>query len=183
MTRVRRRRADRSRAQALIEFAIAVPFFLVLLFALIDVVRLEFSYISLSDASREMARVGAVASNASDTVVNRFNNYATVLGAMNAATDSITITVSDRTCAAAISAGNTCSSPDLPTSVTCTLPLTTAGCTIPSRSNLAGGTIDVSVNYRFNCNPLFQNRLSNIVDVSFMTPYSTLTTVARAYLE
>ena len=47
----------RGRAQSLVEFAVVVPLFLLLLFALIDFSRLLFTYVSLSNGAREMARV------------------------------------------------------------------------------------------------------------------------------
>jgi Flp pilus assembly protein TadG len=47
----------------------------------------------------------------------------------------------------------------------------------------ANGFVQVDVNYTFNFNPLFQNRLASVVDVSFIRQTSQLTTSARTYLE
>ena len=56
----RARRRERSRAQALVEFALIVPVMLMLLLIALDFGRLFFSYIQLSNASREGAAYGAV---------------------------------------------------------------------------------------------------------------------------
>ena len=58
-TRKRQTRTKR-RGQALVEFALVVPVFLILLFGIIDVARLVFESATLSQAAREGARVGAV---------------------------------------------------------------------------------------------------------------------------
>jgi hypothetical protein len=55
-----RRRRDRSRGQALVEFALVLPIFLLLLFGLIDVGRYVYVTNSFNQAAREAARVGAV---------------------------------------------------------------------------------------------------------------------------
>jgi Flp pilus assembly protein TadG len=56
---LRRRRRDH-RGQALVEFALTLPIFVLLIFGLIDVGRFVFSNSALSQAAREGARVGAV---------------------------------------------------------------------------------------------------------------------------
>jgi hypothetical protein len=58
-------------------------------------------------------------------------------------------------------------------------PLTTCTLTQPS----SGGFVEVQVTYSFQFNPLFQNRLAGVVDVSFMRPSAQVTTTARAYVE
>src|SRR5207237_5645272 len=52
----------RKRAQAIPEFAIVIPLFLLILFALIDFSRLLFTYISMTNGAREMARVVSITS-------------------------------------------------------------------------------------------------------------------------
>ena len=47
----------KTKAQSLVEFALVVPLFLLLVLGLIDFSRLLFTYVSLSNATREMARV------------------------------------------------------------------------------------------------------------------------------
>ena len=61
MTSLRHRaRARRSSGQSLVEFAIAFPIFMLILFGLIDGGRLVYTDATLSQAAREGARVGAV---------------------------------------------------------------------------------------------------------------------------
>ena len=56
----RPRREPRSRGQSLVEFALVLPIFLLLLFGLIDGARLVFQHTVLSQAAREGARVASV---------------------------------------------------------------------------------------------------------------------------
>jgi len=55
-----RRHRTRSRGQALVEFALALPIFLLIIFGLIDTARFVYGHSTLSQATREGARVGAV---------------------------------------------------------------------------------------------------------------------------
>jgi Flp pilus assembly protein TadG len=55
-----RRRGGRGRGQALVEFALVIPLFLLLLVALFDVGRAVFSYNTLTNAAREGARIAIV---------------------------------------------------------------------------------------------------------------------------
>jgi Flp pilus assembly protein TadG len=241
---VARRPASRARSQALVEFALVVPLFLLILFALIDFARLEFSYISLANAAREMARVAAISTNSSDTVIDRFNNLAAIASDWNGVNtnsasmiDSVTITVADR-CAAAYAAAQATAAlgtPAVPCTtgtlnpptvvpgttsppVTCILtpvhpslvtpstpihglmraaegagaptapPVGGYSCTAPSRSDasgasLHGGTVEIVASYQFTFSPLFQNRLTGMIDASFMQQFAVLKTTARAYIE
>jgi Flp pilus assembly protein TadG len=54
------RLGDRSRGQALVEFALVLPIFLLLLFGLIDVGRYVYVSNAFNQAAREAARTGAV---------------------------------------------------------------------------------------------------------------------------
>jgi Flp pilus assembly protein TadG len=188
------RAASRGRAQSLVEFAVVVPIFLLLLFALIDFARLEFSYISLANAAREMARSAAIeplsasaadVATSSTTVDQSFKNFeAFLLSSMNPATDSVTITVADRVCTASMSAGNPCVFPHLPTtSGPCPLPLNPATCAVPTRFALSGGSVNVAATFQFTFSPLFQNRLTGIVDAALTQQFAVLNTAARAYIE
>jgi TadE-like protein len=56
----RRPRRNRSRAQALVEFALVVPWFFLLLFGIIEAGRFIFYYETLSNATREGARYAIV---------------------------------------------------------------------------------------------------------------------------
>jgi len=58
--RTKRPRPSRSRGQALVEFALVVPFFFLLLFGIIEAGRFIFYYESLSHATREGARYAIV---------------------------------------------------------------------------------------------------------------------------
>lgn len=60
VTTIRARSARRSRGQSLVEFALVLPIFLFLLFAVIDGGRYVYLNSSLSNAAREGARLGSV---------------------------------------------------------------------------------------------------------------------------
>lgn len=59
-------RADRTRGQSLVEFALAFPIFILLIFGLIDLGRAVFVSNSLAEAAREGARYGSVQARAWD---------------------------------------------------------------------------------------------------------------------
>lgn len=63
------RSPDRGRGQALVEFALIVPIFLLLLFALLDFGRVVFAQQTITQDAREGARAGLVA--ALDATVNQ----------------------------------------------------------------------------------------------------------------
>ncbi len=70
----------------------------------------------------------------------------------------------------------------------CQLPITNA-CTFPNfptpitRESFSDGFVQADVGYNFQFNPLFQNRLTGVVDVSFMRLASLVTTSVRTYAE
>lgn len=172
---------SRDTAQSLLEFALVLPLFLILLFALIDFSRLLFTYVSMSNGAREMARVAAV-SNAwsSASAINAFNNYTIVTGAASGSgADGVTILAGSAACARTRDLGNPCS--PAPSSQFCSFPLQTSSCTLPTPG--PGGFLEIQVAYTFQFNPLFQTKLDNIIDVSFMRPTAQVTTTARAYVE
>ena len=170
----------RAPAQALVEFALVVPLFLLLIFALLDFSRLLFTYISISNGARELARTAAVSTNWSNgAAINAFVNSTIVASSQSPATDSVTVRAGSGACARRLDTGLTCA--PAPTSVTCTMPLSSASCTLPTPPR--GGFVEVQVDYTFQFNPLFQNRLSGVVDVSFMRPTARVTTTARAFVE
>jgi Flp pilus assembly protein TadG len=178
---------DKAPAQSLVEFAVVVPLFLLLLLGLIDFARLEFTYVSLSNGVREMARSAAVSqawnvspAAARSAPIAAFNNYTIVAGAQNGATDKVTIIVGDTTCAHAQDTGGACSGAHAATQTTCDMPLTSA-CSVPQPK--PGGYVEIEVAYTFQFNPLFQTRLEGVVDVSFMRPTALVTTTSRAYVE
>ena len=65
---IRRSRAHRRRGQALVEFALVIPIFLLIVFGIIDAGRLIFTYNTVSNAARNAARVAIV--NQSTTGTN-----------------------------------------------------------------------------------------------------------------
>jgi hypothetical protein len=167
----------RSRAQSLVEFAVVVPLFLLLMFALLDFSRMLFTYVSLSNATREMARTAAVTTGWSATAaINAFKNTAFIADGHYGSSDQVKVWIGDRACAKARDTGGTCT----PTPATCSLP-SLSPCTLTAPGQ--GGFVEVTTTYTFNFNPLFQNRLDGVIDVSFMRPSVLLTTTSRAYAE
>ena len=55
-----RRRARSQRSQALVEFALTAPIFLVIVFAAIDISRLLYTYTAISSAARDGARTASL---------------------------------------------------------------------------------------------------------------------------
>jgi Flp pilus assembly protein TadG len=169
----RRRFSSRAqRGQAIVEFALVVPLFLLLALALIDFSRLLFTYVSLTNGARELARSAAVTTNMSPTVIAAFNNLTLIGGPTDSAVDSVTITAVDPS--------------GTSTSTTCPMPLNTATCSVPGRSATptsssaySGGYVDVAATYRFVFNPLFEAPFG----ISFMRPLAVLSTSVRATVE
>jgi hypothetical protein len=238
-------------AQALPEFAIVVPLFLLLLFGLIDFSRMLFTYVSITNGARELARVVTITgpwvvpqANCTTCVTNTvsaFNNL-TVLGgpAVGAHNFSLSPGTGTISCSSLSSSGcgvllgidfvnhaitftplagqgasGTASAalagtsvPSLPSfDVTadgdwasvlmieegnsvgptvagflqvCPLPMTT-NCALSNLSmwDGGGGIVEVDTSYRFHYSPLFENKLTGIVDVSFMRALTVLTTTTR----
>jgi Flp pilus assembly protein TadG len=147
-------RRDRTRGQALVEFAVIIPVFMLLLFGLLDFGRVIFAQQTITQDAREGARAGLVA--ALDTTVNN-SSYAKIRTAALAMAPGVALTSANITglagaCPSPLPAdsvsGATCFFPD---GVTCTdstnpprvvvkisiaVPLLT-----PIISNLVGGTI------------------------------------------
>jgi Flp pilus assembly protein TadG len=233
----RTRRAQRG--QSLLEFAIVVPLFLLLLFALIDFSRLLFTYVSLVNGARDLSRMAAISSRTTQAAgdgIAAFDTLTKIGGATNPAT---VVTLSpagggSASCSSLTTLGCTFKlSPSGGTSLTlspgahasgsgtlsisaptalgvtgngdfvvmtwldgagssgvvqiCPLaatPLVQTSCTPAANyGSFAHGFVQVDLNYTFRFNPLFQNRLASVVDVSFMRQSSQLTTSARTYME
>jgi len=241
----------RRRGQALPEFAIVVPLFLLLLFGLIDFSRMLFTYVSITNGARELARVVGITGpwvvpQASCTAcitksVDAFNNL-TILGgpATGAHTFSLSPGTGTITCSSMSSSGcgiqlnvdytnhsvafsplsgqgasGTASASLAGTSVPnlpafgisadgdwatvllieegnsvgptaagflqiCPLPMTTT-CALANLSmwDGGGGIVEVDTSYTFHYSPLFENKLSGVVNVSFLRPLTVLTTTTR----
>lgn len=162
----------------MVEFAVALPVFLLLLLALVDFTRMMFTYISLSDATREMARAAAISRSGNAPVIAAFNNYVLIAGSTNPATDRVQVTIADESCVSDQRQSQPCSS-ESQSSASCSLPLQ-AGCGLPSRQSAGGGYVQIDLSYTFTFNPLFQ---TSVTYVSFLRPFTVLTTSERAYLE
>ena len=157
-------------AQATVEFALAVPLFLLVVLALADFSRLLFTYVSLTNGAREMARVASVATSQDSAAVAAFNAYTIISGVTNPATDHVVVTVADESCVNDQRQGNSCATGTL-SSATCNLPLQ-ARCTLPPRRSAGGGYVQVDVTYTFT-----------FLTLTSMPGVSVLTTSARSYVE
>jgi Flp pilus assembly protein TadG len=154
----------RNTAQALVEFAFAVVVFLIVVLGLIDFARLLFTYVSVSNGVRELARVASIARSSSVAVVAAFNNY-TILGAgADPSTDRVVVTVTDESCVSNQRQSLPCV-PGSVNSATCALPLQSS-CAVPSRSAAGGGYVQVDLTYSFVFDPLFQSLLGNSLAIT-----------------
>lgn len=166
-----------ARAQSLVEFAFALPVFLVLMLALIDFSRLLFTYEALTDGAREMARSLVINTNTNTQAIASFSNLTLMAAGVNNTSDTVTVSVttpggsvSSTTCYLNTSSGG---------GITLTTRGTSTACTLPSRTTASRGYADVSVSYTFQFFPLFQAPFG----VGFVRPFSVLTTTARGYIE
>ena len=91
VARGRARRSSRSGGQAIAEFALALPVFVLLLFGLLDLGRLIYVNNAISQAAREGARYGSVQGR-SGTATTRLDVQDHTLGIM-AAVPEATVTV------------------------------------------------------------------------------------------
>ena len=82
MLKLIRRRTDKSqrdeKGQALVEFALLVPIFLILLFAIVDFGMGFHSWITVTNSAREGARLGAVAGT-EQQIIDRVHDTATLI--------------------------------------------------------------------------------------------------------
>ena len=75
---IRRRTEKGEKGQALVEFALLVPIFLILLFAIVDFGMGFHSWITVTNSAREGARLGAVSAT-SDEIETRVRDTATLI--------------------------------------------------------------------------------------------------------
>ena len=150
------RSADRSRGQALVEFALIVPIFLLLLFALVDFGRVVYAQQTITQDAREGARAGLVASL--DATINQAT-YTKIRTAAKQMAPGVNLTDADikghtGACTTTVSDtaasgycffpdGVTCSDPANPPRVWVTIAVTVPLLT-PIMSNLMGGSITPS---------------------------------------
>jgi Flp pilus assembly protein TadG len=76
---------NREKGQAIIEFALAMPFLLMFIFFIVDLALFGYSYISVTNAVREGARCGAVGAT-DDTIVQRVEDTSGGLANFSGAT-------------------------------------------------------------------------------------------------
>ena len=175
-----------SGAQSVVEFALCVPFLLLLLFAIIDFSRLLFTYVSLTNGTRELARMAALSDGGASATapLDMFNNLTIIGGLATSPGDAnqVTITWVNSYCAA--HGGPPCTTPGRAIGpVTCTLPLSSANCSMAppwDRTLFYDGYVDVTTTYTFRFAPLFENRFASI---SFMQPLTQLSTSVRETIE
>jgi Flp pilus assembly protein TadG len=86
---IRRNRTEDEKGQNLVEFAMVVPIFLILVFAIVDFGMGFHAWITVTNAAREGARVGAVGAD-QPTIEARVRDTASSL-----AEDDMTITVTN----------------------------------------------------------------------------------------
>lgn len=77
------RRRDHSRGQALVEFGLILPIFLLVLFGLFDLGRAVFAYNTIQNAAREAVRVAIVDQN-EDVILAEAQQHAIGLGLTDA---------------------------------------------------------------------------------------------------
>jgi len=75
---IRRRREKGEKGQALVEFALLVPIFLVLMFAIVDFGMGFYSLITVTNSAREGARLGAVQAD-TDDIIQRVKDTADLI--------------------------------------------------------------------------------------------------------
>ncbi len=75
---IRRRREKGEKGQALVEFALLVPIFLILLFAIVDFGMGFYSWITVTNSAREGARLGAVAAT-EQQIIDRVRDTASLI--------------------------------------------------------------------------------------------------------
>lgn len=89
MGRLIRKKEKGERGQSLVEFALIVPLFLLLVFAIVDFGMGFYSWITVTNAAREGARVGVVGAD-SATITQRVNDTSGALAGPN-----LTVTVTN----------------------------------------------------------------------------------------
>jgi Flp pilus assembly protein TadG len=136
------------RAQSMVEFAIVVPLFLLLLFAVIDFTRLLSTYASLVNGGRELTRAAAISSRGWGDAASAFTNLTVFGGGTTATTSAITLSPDTGSASCTLSAtgctfnlGATCTT-DGVCSTTLNLTAASAGATASS-----GATISTSGGY------------------------------------
>lgn len=163
----------------MVEFALTVPIFLLLLLGVFEFGRMMFTYTSITNGIREVARRASIPTATSDYIVSGFNETAFIMGSIKSG-DLVCIYV-DSTGTASPSVSTMCNDTD--PAEECPLPMSAATCTVPSRTNLSRGAVIVYVNYVFEFTPFFETflaraRAATSSDLSF-----NLTSTTRGFIE
>jgi Flp pilus assembly protein TadG len=153
----------------MLEFAVVLPVYLLLLFGLLDFSRLLFSSISLVNGAREMVRDAAISSSSSagTNAINDFNNLSSIGGAFHGATS---VTLSPGT--------GTLSCTSLPCTITLTNPTSATTTNLSVASGGSGtGTISATSTGYFSPTALgapgFGSRpLGTTGDYAILTAYT-----------
>lgn len=82
------RRRMTSRGQAMVEFALVLPLFLLVIFAVLDLGRAIYDYSTITNAAREAARFGIIAPSPTASVQAKVQQFA---GPLGIATADITV--------------------------------------------------------------------------------------------
>ncbi|MEA2510940.1 MAG: hypothetical protein QOF33_1694 [Thermomicrobiales bacterium] len=85
---------DGARGQAIVEFAIAFPVFLVMVMGLLEGGRLVWSYVTLSHAVQEGGRTAVLADTSGESAVK--SKVVAAAGPLTVATGNVTIKVTDK---------------------------------------------------------------------------------------
>lgn len=166
----------RGRGQALVEFAVSIPLFLLILLCLIDFGRLLFTYASLVNASSEMARALSIPANSNASIIAAFNNLNVILGPSSSGNVVMHV----------FGPANQTSTPDAVSNPDpCSLPLSTTSCTAPTRTNSSAppvwdyGHVDVNLSYTFQFLPFRMAAFG----INLPMPDMALTYTARELIE
>ncbi len=174
---------SRERAQSLVEFALVLPLFLVLMVGIMDFSRFLLTYASLANGTRELARTASLVNATSAQVVDVFNTTAFIVASPPTSGDTLVMCVFDRPSAATAACPPAGGSPAPLASATCTLPLTVAGCTPPSRAIAGADFVMARTTYAFHFTPGLEDLLNGLGGVGLTLTPMTIQTVTAAQIE
>jgi len=155
---------DRGRGQALVEFALIVPVFVLVLVGLLDLGRGVYAFNTISNASREAVRVGIVDQNCAN-IVNAATQHAVSLGVPASDVsvwiwDSTASSTGDFSPASAATHRRACGTP--PGTSEC--PQSATAATIPT-----GCVVEVQVVYHYTAATPIIGKIVGTIDMSGKT--------------
>ncbi len=157
-------------AQSIVEFALVLPLFLLLMVGVMDFSRFLFTYASLANGTRELARTASISTATSAQIVDAFNQPTFILGSLTSGANAVTVTVRDAAGAS------------LATS-TCDLPLSSATCTPPSRSTPGADSVTVDTVYFFQFTPGFDELVQSVTALGLTITPVRMETVTTTSIE